>query len=236
MPKERVLVYVPTLNEEKTVRKLVEEISAKYSNYDIIVVDDHSDDETIKEVQRTKARILPMPINTKGNGTIVVAFLVAKRGRYDYLVKIDGDGQQEVDSIDNLLLPLRKNEADITVGSRYIKKVPETDSFLKVVGRVVSSSLVNFKLKGKNRITDCTSGLRAWNSNSIEKLGLIYETKPLSHNSTFWIYETILATKNNLKIKEISAFYKKRKFGKSKSFSLTSMFFFPFRLLYLLIL
>jgi len=96
--------------------------------------------------------------------------------------------------------------------------------------------LINFKLKGKNHITDVTSGLRGWNAQSIKIFQKIYSTRPLPNNSTFWIVEDIIATKKNLTIKEVPTFYSKRKYGKSKSFSPLNMAFFVFRLLHILII
>ncbi len=83
--------------------------------------------------------------------------------------------------------------------------------------------MINFKVRGKNRITDCTTGIRAWNKKSIGILNNIYFQKPLAHYSVFWVREAIIASYKNLKISEIPAFYHKREFGESKSFSLNSV-------------
>ncbi len=230
----KVLVYVPVMNEEKTVKAIVDEIYKKFPDWDVIVVDDVSEDNTIQEVQKTKARLIPLLINTKGSGGDLVAFMMASKEKFDYLLKIDGDGQQDVDTLGRLLDVLKKNKADIAVGSRYLKKQRETDSFIKVIGRTVTSSLINFKIRGKNRITDTTSGIRAWNSKSIQVLNEYYTQKDLVHDTMFWTRENIEASKFGLKIYEIPAFYKKREYGKSKSFSLRNMFFFPIRLLMIL--
>jgi len=227
--RERVLVYVPVLNEEKTIKSVVDEIYEKFPAWDVIVVDDDSEDNTVSEVLKTKARLIPLLINTKGNGGDIVSFMLADNEKYDYLLKIDGDGQQDVALLGELLETLRKNKGDIVVGSRYLKKQKETDSFIKVIGRVSTSALVNFKVRNKNRITDCTSGIRAWNSKSIKILNDYYTKNNLVHDSLFWVRECIVASRLGLKIVEIQAFYKQREFGESKSFSLKRMIIFPFR-------
>lgn len=235
MKEEKVLVFIPVKNEEKTIKKIIDEIASMYPTWDILVVDDVSDDNTVEEVKKTKAKLLPMLLNTKGVGTVLTAFRTASIGHYDYLVKIDGDGQQEVSLLKLLIQELKKPGVDIAIGSRYIKVQEETDSFVKVIGRVGSSALINFKIRGKNRITDCTTGVRAWNKKSIEILNQIYFDQVLAHDSVFWVREAVIASRNNLKIAEIPAFYHKREHGKSKSFSLTNMWTFPFRLLGVLI-
>ena len=226
---DKVLVCVPVMDEEKTVKKVVDEIYEKFPNWDVIVVDDASEDSTIKEAEKTKARIIPFILNTKGSGSDLIAFMIANDLKYDYLLKIDGDGQQEVDDLDKLVDALKKGLGDIVVGSRYVKKQEETDSFIKVIGRVFTSALINFKVKGKNHIADSTSGIRAWNYKSIKILNEYYSKEKIIHDSLFWMREGVIASKKGLKIHEIPAYYKKREFGESKSFSLKNMIGFPVR-------
>ena len=235
MDEKRILVYIPVKNEEMTIKKVIDEISTAHPSWDILVVDDCSDDNSIFEVKKTKATIAPLIINTKGVGTILTAFMIAKKNNYDFMVKIDGDGQQEVGVLEPLIKSMYEKNTDIVIGSRYVKKQKETDSFLKVLGRVVSSSLINFKIRGKNNITDCTSGVRAWNSKSIGLLTDVYMQEPIAHDSMFWIREAIIASRLGLKINEIPAFYNKRMYGKSKSFSPINMLTFPLRLISLLV-
>lgn len=235
MNNERILVYIPVKNEEKTIKKIVDEISSSYPTWDIIVVDDGSDDNTPNEVIKTKANLVSLMINTKGVGTILTAFMIAFKGRYDYMVKIDGDGQQEVGTLKLLIESLKEEKSDIVVGSRYVRKQKETDSFLKVIGRVTTSALINFKMRDKNKISDATSGVRAWNAKSIRILSDLYMSENLAHDSIFWIREAIIASRKSLKITEIPAFYHKRMHGKSKSFSPTNMILFPVRLFSLLV-
>jgi glycosyltransferase involved in cell wall biosynthesis len=232
---EKILVFIPVKNEEKTIRDVITEVSKRYPMWDILVVDDGSDDATAEEARKTKAIVIPLLLNTRGVGAVLTAFMVANKGKYDYLVKIDGDGQQEADVLRLLIDAIKENHVDIAVGSRYVKKQEETDSFIRVIGRVVSSSLLNFKLRGRNKITDSTSGVRAWNSKSIELLTKNYHKHILTHDSVFWLHEAVLASRLGLKIHEIPAFYHPRKHGKSKSFSFMNMCIFPFRLLVILI-
>lgn len=235
MVQDKVLVFIPVKNEENTIKKIIDEISDVYPNWDILVIDDESTDNTIREASRTKAKVIPLVMNTLGRSSVIASFMIAQAGKYDYLVKIDGDGQQEVSVLGLLIQALRDNQADIAIGSRYIKKMPETDSFIKVIGRVTSSALINFKARGKNKITDCTSGVKAWNAKSIRLLSTMYFKHGMNHGTVYLQREIIFATRNGLRITEVPAFYKKREHGKSKSFNLTNMIAYPFRLLFLLI-
>jgi len=186
-----------------------------------------------KLAKKTKAKLVPFVINTKGSGSDLISFMIADHEKYDFLLKIDGDGQQEVDDLEKLYQVLKNGQGDIAVGSRYLKNQKETDSFIRVIGRVTTSALLNFKLRGKNKISDCTSGIRAWNHKSIKMLNEHYDKKDLVNDSMFWVREDLIATRMGLKIYEIPVFYNERKFGKSKSFSLINMIGFPFRFLIL---
>jgi len=232
---EKVLVFIPVKNEEKTIKKIIDDIFRIYPTWDVLVVDDNSDDLTINEVSKTNAMIIPLILNTRAHSSVLSAFMVAYKRSYDYLLKIDGDGQQDVSVLNDLVVALKEHSADIVIGSRYVKKMKETDSFLRVVGRVFSSALVNFKIRGKNNITDCTSGIRGWNGKAIKLLNEIYFENSIKHLTVYLQYEIILGSRLGLKIVEVPAFYNKRKFGKSKSFSGTNMFTYPFRLMLLLI-
>jgi len=236
MENEKVLVFIPVKNEEKTIKKILDEIFQKNKTWAVLVVDDSSDDNTLNEVKKTNAKLIPLIINTKGNSTVLTAFMFAAKKEYDYLLKIDGDGQQEVDSLNEMLLALKNGRSDIVIGSRYIKKMEETDSFLRVMGRVFSSALINFKIRKRYNITDCTSGLRGWNSKAIRILNENYQKNNIRHETVYLQYEIILAARSGLKITEIPAFYNKRKYGKSKSFSSFNMLFYPIRLMLLLLI
>ena len=235
MSDEKVLVFIPVKNEEKTIKKIIEDILQKNPSWDVLVVDDNSNDGTISEVKKTKAMLVTLILATRGHSSVLAAFLLAARKKYNYLLKIDGDDQQEIDVLNDLVSALKQSHADIAIGSRYVKKMEETDSFLRVVGRVFSSALVNFKIRGKNNISDCTSGIRGCNAKAIKLLNEIYSKNSIKHETVYLQHEIILASRLGLKIVEVPAFFNKRKFGKSKSFSSANMFTYPFRLMLLLI-
>jgi len=232
---DKVLVFIPVKNEEKTIKKIINDIADVHPSWDILVIDDESTDDTIKEASKTKARVVSLVMNTLGRSSVITSFMIAYTGKYDYMVKIDGDGQQEVSVLWPLIQALKNNQADIVIGSRYVKKTPETDSFIKVIGRVTSSALINFKTRGKSKITDCTSGVKAWNAKSIRLLSSMYFNDGMCHGTVYLQREIIFAARNGLRIIEIPAFYKKREHGKSKSFNLINMLSYPFRFLFLLI-
>ena len=235
MANYRALVMIPAYNEEKTIREVVETVRELYPDFDVLVINDGSEDQTEAEALKAGANVITMPFHTHGTPAILAGYLIALRHNYDYLIKIDGDGQHRPEDILNVLRPVIKGQADICVGSRYLgEKDEQDDSLLKFSGRVFSSTIVS-RLARNVKVTDVTSGLRAWNRRALKVLTAIYlNERRLPDDSVLWLVETIIASRMKLKIKEIPIEVLPRKYGKSKSYSFVKMLKYPLRLIVLL--
>jgi hypothetical protein len=121
----------------------------------------------------------------------------------------------------------------LTMGSRYLMVNGEDSSMVKEGGRVFSSTLVS--LFRKMEITDVTSGMRAWSRKAVKALLSMYEERRFIDDSVFWVVETLLASRNGLRLKEVPIEVLPRKSGRSKSFSTSKMLLYPLRLLTTLI-
>jgi len=224
----KVLVVIPAYNEERTVGEVVKSTRSLYPEWDVIVIDDGSDDRTAKNAIEAGADVISLPLHCGGSPVMYTCYLTATTRRYDYLVKIDADGQHKPKNIVKLLNPLLKDEADITVGSRYLAATRH-DSTVKEGGRLLSSSLVS--LLSHTKVTDVTSGMRAWNQKAISTLLPIYKERSFIEGSVLWIVETLLMSKRRLRMKEVSIEALRRSSGNSKSFALDKMLLYPFRLI-----
>jgi len=235
--KINTLVMIPAYNEEKTIGRVVEGVKTLYPDFDILVINDGSEDQTETYAQKAGANVITLPFHAGGTVAVLTGYLVALEHGYQYLVKIDGDGQHKPEDVERVLQPVMKDEADICVGSRYLANTGriEEDSIVKIAGRIFSSTIVNRMVKN-TEITDTTSGLRAWNRKALHNLVYAYlNERKFPDDSVLWIVETIIADKMGLRIKEIPIEVLPRRHGKSKSFSQMKMFRYPFRLIKLLI-
>jgi len=234
--KNDTLVMIPAYNEEKTIGNVVKNVRKLYPNFDILVINDGSEDQTEAYAKKTGANVITLPFHAGGTTAVLTGYLVALEHDYQYLVKIDGDGQHKPEDIKRILQPLIAGEADICVGSRYLASTGkvEKDSIVKIAGRVFSSTIVNSIIKN-TKITDTTSGLRAWNKKALHSLVHVYfNERKIPDDSVFWIVETIIADRMGLRIKEVPIEVLPRKYGKSKSFSSMKMLEYPFKLFKLL--
>ncbi|HNR44252.1 MAG TPA: glycosyltransferase [Methanofastidiosum sp.] len=128
-----VSVVIPTLNEEKTIGKVIDECSKILSNlkidhqkieYNIVVVDGYSKDNTVGIARKKHAHVIME--ERKGKGiAITTAF---KKINSDYLIMLDGDGTYNPEDIPIFLENLMKEDIDIVIG----KRIPKDNSMTKL--------------------------------------------------------------------------------------------------------
>jgi len=229
----KVLIMIPAYNEEATVGEVVKSTMALFPEFDVVVIDDGSDDKTVENAKEAGANVVSLPFHCGGSVAIQTGYCIATNFGYDYVVKVDGDGQHKPEDVPRLLDPLFRNEADITVGSRYLTVENNDDSAVKTGGRFFSSTLVS--MLRKMEITDITSGMRAWSCKAIGVLLPMYMERKFIEDSVFWVIETLLASKLGLRMKEVSITVLPRRHGKSKSFSKHKMLMYPLRLITILL-
>jgi len=227
--KPKVMIMMPAYNEEMMVGEIIKSTLALYPDFKVIVIDDGSEDATAEVSKAAGGVVVSLPFHCGGGTAIQTGYLVAAKYDYDYVVKIDADGQHKPEQIKDLLTPLFEDEAEITVGSRYLNKTNPYDSAMKDSGRVFSSTLMSM-LK-KIEVTDITSGMRGWNRKAIQTLLPIYLKREIIEDSVFWMVETIIASRVGLRMKEVPIEVLPRQHGESKSFSRRKMLAYPVRLL-----
>ncbi len=202
----KILALIPAYNEEKTILSVIEETQRYLPEADILVLNDGSTDNTKAILSQQKDIIvLHHPFNMGIGGAIWTGFNFFARNNYGYLVRIDGDGQHPPSQAKMLLEPLQKKEADLVIGSRFIKQ----EGYLSSMGRRGGIKLLNiltaFLLKEK--ITDNTSGFRAYNRKAV---CLLVKDYPFDYPEPIEVY---LLSRNGLKIMELSTKMRQRKGG-----------------------
>jgi hypothetical protein len=161
----RVLVAIPAYREEKSIGAVVAAIKHKFS-YDVLVVNDGSPDGTSAAAWHAGAVVLDLPCNLGIGGAVQTAFLYAMNSNYDAVVRIDGDGQHEIDDIPSVLEPILAGNADAVIGSRFLGETEYRISIPRIFGIHFFRLLVG--LFTGYRVTDPTSGFFAINRRLIE--------------------------------------------------------------------
>lgn len=230
-PSQKTMIFIPAYNEEATVGKVVRELTEGKQSYDVIVVNDGSTDQTEARAREAGADVVSFPFHCGGSWAILAGYRLAVNNGYTFLAKVDGDGQHRTEDVSTLLSRL-ENDSDVVVGSRYVSESNSesvSDSKLKHWGRVVSSTVISSAVGA--RITDVTSGLRAWRCDVLRELLSNYDKNGYADDSVFWLKETLLLRRLGKQLVEVPVSIRPRIHGSSKSFTRLKMFNFPVRVI-----
>lgn len=163
-----ILVVIPAYNEEANIERVVDHLIEHYPQYDYIVVNDGSTDNTRKICTRKHYHFLDLPVNVGLSGAIKSGMRYANFHGYDYVLQLDGDGQHEPAYIKDLMEEMQRSGADIVIGSRF-KSVKKSKSMRMLGSRLISWAI--YLTTGGKRIQDVTSGMRLFNKKMIKKFG-----------------------------------------------------------------
>ncbi len=203
-----IMIIIPAYNEAENLKELLPRIPQRIKDkrVGVIVIDDGSTDGTTDVVIQAGHLVVQNKIN-RGQGA-------ASRLGYDILVKnhipigvtMDADNQQLPEEIENLVEPILNNKFDLVIGSRVMGKSHKT-TLLRNTGIKIFTRIIN--LITDLKLTDCSSGFKAFNVKEINKLNLREEQ--------FQAAEVIIeAAKKGLRICEVPMTTMERKFGESK--------------------
>jgi glycosyltransferase involved in cell wall biosynthesis len=162
---QKILAIVPAFNECGNIGRTVAEIRRLHS-LEVLVIDDGSRDATAQEAAGHGGMVVSLPFNLGIGAAVQTGFKYAQTHGYDIAVQIDGDGQHDASFVDKLIGPILHDEADMTVGSRFLEGSGRwRSSKARRVGIGFFVHLINL-LTG-TRISDPTSGFRAYNKKMI---------------------------------------------------------------------
>ena len=162
----KVLIIVPAYNEQDNIEKVVRNLTEKCPEYDYLIVNDCSKDDTPEICDREKFNHIDLCCNLGIGGGVQSGYLYAYQNGYDYAVQIDGDGQHDPVYISEMIELLEKENADMAVGSRFITKEGFQSSGMRRFGINFLSGLI--KLVSGAKVKDVTSGFRVVNKKYIE--------------------------------------------------------------------
>lgn len=163
----KTLIIIPAYNEEKNIERVVNMLITNYPQYDYVVVNDCSKDNTRLVCEQNKYNFIDLPINLGLAGAVQAGYKYAYMHNYEVAIQYDGDGQHRPEYITSLVQAIQEG-ADIAIGSRFVdEKKPWT---LRMLG----SRMISFftKLVTRMDIKDPTSGMRAINDKLIKEFAL----------------------------------------------------------------
>lgn len=162
----KVLLIIPAYNEAENIEKVVNDLIQNYPQYDYVIVNDGSRDETEEICLKNHYQMLSLSLNLGIGGAVQTGYRYALKNHYDIAIQIDGDGQHDIAYVEKLIEPIFSGEADIAIGSRFIKKEGFQSSATRRMGISFLSGLIHVLCFKK--VKDVTSGFRAVNEKFIK--------------------------------------------------------------------
>lgn len=167
MKKDKVLFVIPAYNEEKNIGKVLDEIKKDVGFADILVINDCSKDKTKEIVENYGVKCITGIFNMRYAWAVQTGIKYAYQNDYDYVIQFDADGQHIAKEAIKLLESARETNADIVIGSRYLKDMGYPCLFFRRLGTKIFEFLI--KLFCHKKIADSLSGFQCLNKKVIEK-------------------------------------------------------------------
>ena len=205
----KVLMIIPAYNEEESILKTVREITKyKKIKLDYLVINDGSSDETKMVCDSNNIKYVDL-VNNLGIGAAVqTGYKYAYDNNYDIAIQFDGDGQHDINYVNDLIDAIVNDKCDMVIGSRFVGDVSKFKStYFRRVGIKVLSFII--KILTGSEIKDVTSGYRAANKKVIEKFAKNYVfdyPEPITN---------LQLLKDGYKLKEVAVNMRERQFGQS---------------------
>ena len=220
MNEKKILIIIPTYNEGLIIGKVISEINKIFKAANILVIDAYSSDETYNQVKKNGANIIQIDKFFGIGLAIETGILFAYENNYDFLVRIDGDGQHSPSDVKDLLDFAIDNKSDLTIGSRFLNKSEYHPNHFRLYGIRLLRKLI--KIIHKTEVTDCTSGCQILSKKLIKE---IINDEVFEYSEVGIICKTSILGKS---IKEKFINMKERKTG-SSSFNIKNSFIYMFK-------
>jgi glycosyltransferase involved in cell wall biosynthesis len=202
-------VVIPVFNEELTIGNVIKRSAAAAQktgfNYEIIVVDDCSTDESVENAKLLGVKVFSLKEHM-GKGYALRAGFANAKG--EIVTTIDSDGSHRPEDLPRLLTPILQKKADLVVGSRYLSQDSVVFKKLNVVGVRFFNFLI--KILTRAEFSDSQSGYRVMNALVLRNMRL--------ESSGYEIESEMLVktVRQGFKVVEVPISFEQRTYGTSR--------------------
>lgn len=203
----KTLIIIPAFNEAKNLVKFIDTLEKDYPQYDYVIINDGSTDDTAKVCAQHQYNVVNLPINLGIGGAVQTGYKYARAHGYEAAVQMDGDGQHNPQFLDGMVKVLENKEADLVVGSRFVNK----EGFQSSAARRTGINILSILARMFTGVTlkDITSGYRLVNERMIN---IYAEDYPADYPEP---EAMVMASVHGCRIKEYPVIMRERENGKS---------------------
>ena len=236
----KLSIILPTFNEDKNLNilipKIYNEISNKLNKFEVIVMDDNSNDNTLKVVNNLKEKFpnLSMVVRKKEPSLSMSIYDGILLAKYNHVMWLDADGSMLPNAMNKLIDEQIANPNKVIIGSRFVegggyKGVQrENSNFITIIRNIYNSEdslLAVFLSTIFNKflnifmntyIQDMTSGFIILKKDYLlnENIKYCFEESSYGEYFAFMIHEL---SRNKIEINEVGYICETRLYGYSKT-------------------
>lgn len=213
----QLLIIVPAFNEEAAVGSVIRDIKDVMPATPVLVIDDSSTDGTCFQAADAGADVLSLPHHLGLGGCVQAGYKLAFELGYDYVIRVDGDGQHDPKDIPRILETLQKTGFQMVIGSRFNNGAGAHTSFARSIG-IRMFRMVLRPILGKP-VYDPTSGFVGVNR---EALSVFTKSFPLEYPE---IETLVVLQRKRFQFQEIPVVMRPRKTGRSSITAAKSLYY-----------
>jgi glycosyltransferase involved in cell wall biosynthesis len=213
----RLLVIVPALNEAGAIGKVVREVKECVPGTPVLVIDDSSTDSTIQFAREAGAEVLPMPHHLGIGGCVQAGYKLAYELGFEYVIRVDGDGQHDPRDIPRILERLKKSGAEMVIGSRFVSENGQRTGAVRSIG-IRFFRMVLRPILGKP-VYDPTSGFVGVNRRALDVFSRSF---PLDYPE---IEALVVLQRRRFRFEEVPCRFRPRTTGRSSITAMKSVYY-----------
>jgi glycosyltransferase involved in cell wall biosynthesis len=203
-----ISVVIPVYNEESTIGNIIERLKTALKQiglpFEIIVVDDRSRDKSIEAAKRHNNKVYTLTEHL-GKGYVLRAGFSKANG--DIIITIDSDGSHRPEELQEVLMPVFENNADLVIGSRYLNHKRVAARKLNAFGVRIFNYII--KLLTGVAVTDSQSGYRAIKRDILNKQKLYAREYEIESEML------VKTAKAGFRVVEVPISFEQRTYGRS---------------------
>jgi glycosyltransferase involved in cell wall biosynthesis len=212
-----LLILIPAFNEAGAIAGVIREVRHMLPNAPVLVVDDCSADDTVNRAGSAGAEVLRLPYHLGLGGCVQAGYKLAFQLGYDYVIRVDGDGQHDPRYIPDLLRVLQDTGCHMVIGSRFYQSNGAHTNAIRAIGIWVFRLLLR-PILGQP-VRDPTSGFVGVNR---EALQVFSRSFPLEYPE---IEALVVLQRKRFRFQEVPCQMRKRKAGRSTITAVKSLYY-----------